>query len=222
MVVVLVIVASCVLGIFILLAAVCRSCMLPAAVRSPARSGVPLLLLNYTPTCICRKNIHHIWPKIFSSVQRAMRSVRRRLTAESAPQQNLLYDGALLRKLMHVGTTSTSSLHTILRTLHDHQLLSSEEAVPDRSTLSRSHTAAWERVRHVERLPLENSRVFAWEFCDPNLLLNYHISHCASTRALFEAAIQTYPCSADSPWSLVVAFDEFSPGKQHLHIKQQD
>lgn len=149
----------------------------------------------------------------------SQRPVRRRLDASSCR----LFDGALLRELLHIGGTSASALHVILKKLTDSQLLGidADEHVPSRVTLVRSLNAAWERVRHVERVPLEDGKVFAWEFCDPNLLLHYHISHVASTRALFEAAIQKYPCNADSPWSLVVAFDEFSPGKQHLHIKQK-
>ena len=121
------------------------------------------------------------------------------------------FHGPLLRELLHSGTTASHQICKILQKLKAVDQLNAE--IPSQSTLSRRTAELLLPMLHTERMPLENGKTFVWEMCEPNLLLAYYVNSCESFRELFEAAIRRHPCSADSPWSLVVAFDEFSPGR---------
>lgn len=66
----------------------------------------------------------------------------------------------------------------------------------------------------VERLQLSDGIMFEWEFIAPGKFLPKLVERSHKTRAIFSAAVRECMPTAASPWRLVVAFDEFSPGAQ--------
>ena len=66
----------------------------------------------------------------------------------------------------------------------------------------------------VERMQLSDGSIFDLEFIAPGKLLPKLVERSHKTRAVFSAAVRESMPTAASPWRLVVAFDEFSPGAQ--------
>ena len=59
---------------------------------------------------------------------------------------------------------------------------------------------------------LKDGRVFLWEMCDPNLLLARTLEECPNLARLYAQRMQERPCSLERPWSMVVVWDDFTPG----------
>lgn len=65
------------------------------------------------------------------------------------------------------------------------------------------------------RLPLEDSDgVFTWELCDPARLLQLALAKALPLQKTFHVALQAHRCDVESPWRLVVGFDEYCPGNK--------
>ena len=133
-------------------------------------------------------------------------------TSGRGVKRRQLYQHETLRELIHMSGSSVSAVMKLLQKLSDLEILEAE--VPNRQSAQLASLEVFAQVRHLERLTLENGKTFDWEMCEPNLLLAYYVGNCAGMRSVFEAAARRRPCNANNPWSLVVAFDEFSPGKQ--------
>jgi hypothetical protein len=67
-------------------------------------------------------------------------------------------------------------------------------------------------VRCVETMPLTTGGTFEWEFADPGKLLANMVDRSPALNLLFAEAASKHPPSIERPWSLVVGFDEFTPG----------
>ena len=53
-----------------------------------------------------------------------------------------------------------------------------------------------------------------WELCNPNLLMSRLVSESSILQGWFAEALSRFPSSPDSPWRLLVGFDEFVPGNK--------
>jgi hypothetical protein len=74
-------------------------------------------------------------------------------------------------------------------------------------------TSRFLSVRHIEH----TSRVaggddFVWEFADPSKLMALVLNANTALQALYTQALQERPSTPDQPWSVVLGFDEFTPG----------
>jgi hypothetical protein len=76
------------------------------------------------------------------------------------------------------------------------------------------HPERFMSVRCVETLKLTNGGTFDWEFADPGRLLASMVDHSLALNSLFAEAASRSPPRIDRPWSLVVGFDEFTPGNK--------
>jgi len=70
------------------------------------------------------------------------------------------------------------------------------------------------KVLACSRLPLKDGTDWVWHFMDPGKLLQTLLAESPSLRQLVSTIWSRSPCTLDSPWSLVVGFDEFIPGNK--------
>lgn len=62
------------------------------------------------------------------------------------------------------------------------------------------------------KLPTVGGGVFEWHYLRPQAVLAEAVRNSPGLSDAFEAARQAKPCTPQSPWSLVVYFDELTPG----------
>ena len=75
--------------------------------------------------------------------------------------------------------------------------------------------ATKDRFAEVRRdivLPLAAGGEQRWAVADPNLLVALSLRTSTHMEELFARSLRLHPCSEDRPWSLVVVWDEFTPG----------
>ena len=82
-----------------------------------------------------------------------------------------------------------------------------------RDSLSRaSHSIAAPVVRsHPLRLQRPDED-FEWQFLDPNRLVAHMVAASPKLSSAFREALAERACSADSPWHLIIVWDEFVAG----------
>ena len=120
------------------------------------------------------------------------------------------------------GSERTHAARSLLATKHLNQgtltsVLKALQDAPDLATLGFEEGAAalagvFESVRRTEPVTLDDGSTFHWDFCDPNLLLARTLHESAFLAESYAHALAQHPCSEQQPWSLVVLFDEFTPG----------
>ncbi len=117
---------------------------------------------------------------------------------------------ASVRGLLHTGHVSITGLSSILKHIRG----SSAEIPVSRTTLSKVNLERFLSLRFVENVPLVDGGEWPWEYADPCKLLEAVVEHKRSLQDLYTRAVAESPPSLESPWSLVVAYDEFSPGNK--------
>ena len=99
------------------------------------------------------------------------------------------------------------------RTLH---FLANKLAAEDEQTtwhsFQKMSTARFTEVKRVIVLPLEGGWEHHWEVTDPSLLIVLCVRLSTQMEEIFANSLRLHPCSEDRPWSLVLAWDEFTPG----------
>jgi hypothetical protein len=85
-------------------------------------------------------------------------------------------DNAGLQSLLHIGGLSNMGLCDLLKAIR--KLPSLPEA--SRHQINEVHAARFTTVRHVEPMPLVDSdgETYAWELCEPNLMLASVLGEC--------------------------------------------
>jgi uncharacterized protein YlxW (UPF0749 family) len=114
----------------------------------------------------------------------------------------------------HVRQVSNAAMVDILNTIRKHSEVLDDEVAVTRQQLDRS---VEEHIRVVERtlsLPAVKGNGVQVTICDIGLLLHHLVSNRQGLQAVYASAIAAKPPSMENPWSLVVAFDEFTPGAQ--------
>ena len=113
----------------------------------------------------------------------------------------------LLQNLLHTKSTSLTALHSIAKSL----AMEGDEQVCLNALKEMNH----QYFRQVERtivLPLKDGTEFSWPVADPSLLVSMCCHLSSEMEELFARSLQQRPCSAEAPWSLVMVYDEFTPG----------
>ncbi len=116
--------------------------------------------------------------------------------------------GRVVRDIMATKHLNWNTLQSVLKVLR---------ANPEVMDVNREDGMAaleglFASVRRTETLTLKDGTTFHWDFADPNLLLARTLRESAALRRLYVDALARHPCSMALPWSLIVIFDEFTPG----------
>ena len=117
----------------------------------------------------------------------------------------------LLQNLLHTGDVTTRALVAIVSKIREHP---EHMHNASRHILSDANLERFMQLRHVEPLDLRDGTTFNWEFCEPNRMLASMVHECSPLEELFIKAANEYPCSANQPWSLIIGFDEYTPGNK--------
>jgi hypothetical protein len=120
-----------------------------------------------------------------------------------------LHQPGLIDRLLHVGNVSNKGLLKIL------SIVRQELDLPIHATpweLDAAAQARFNIVRTCIHMPLVGGGTFDWHLCDPNALLARMVEDSPCLSELYMRAVSTNPPSFERPWTLLIGFDEFSPG----------
>ena len=118
---------------------------------------------------------------------------------------------AALQKLLHRGRVTQEGLADIIKTFR--QVEADLPATLSRQGINRANHARFESIRHEIAMPLARGGEFKWHLAEPNRLLTLMVSESPTLQDLFEAALARHGApSQGRPWTLVIGYDEFSPG----------
>ena len=113
---------------------------------------------------------------------------------------------AKLQRVLHTKNTSASALAAIIADI--------EGVNHSRKYLQSVGEARFSVMSTALVLPKEGGGEVRVELCDPSQLMFRLVSESEELQALFEAALLSSPNSAATPWSLLVGWDEYSPGNK--------
>ena len=114
--------------------------------------------------------------------------------------------------VLHTGGISVAGLQELLS-----RLAKSEHDVRGiaRPTLRSASRALFDQHKVAVSAPLaDGSGNFEWPLLAPDTWLLSLLTRSADLADLYATALARRPPTAATPWSLVVAFDEFSPGNK--------
>ena len=134
----------------------------------------------------------------------AARAAKRNRSEGTHPTSQSL----LLQSLLSSGGVRQKALRGILKRLED----SPGELANVSNSLAVASEARYQQVRHVEMLQTRDGD-FAWEFCEPNLLMSMLIGECPHLQHLHARAANL---QLDSDWTLAIGYDEYVPGSKFL------
>ena len=130
---------------------------------------------------------------------------KRRLTAAEAETAK-----SALQRLLHRGCVTQNGLAILLR-----DIKSVAADLPDEVTRQRlqdANHARFDVVCHTMQMPLAAGGSWDWEFADPNKLVSFMLQECKTLQDLFGHAMLRHRPSKENPWTLIIGYDEFSPG----------
>ena len=113
-----------------------------------------------------------------------------------------------LQELLGLGGVSDQALSDILERLRAEPV----EGNVSRHTCNRAARDSIEDVKETTQLPLVKGGQVKWTYLNPQKLLNKCIGRSPMLASGYEAALQDHPNSSESPWGLIVYFDELTPG----------
>ena len=124
-------------------------------------------------------------------------------------------DSAQLAQFLGAGGVSMGGLLRISQKLREDssagETLSS--CVSNRPLIEANNRSFLE-VRRFEQLELEKGGHFAWEFCEPGHLLAIMVAASPRLQDIYAELANARSIDVDNPLSLIVAFDEFTPGNK--------
>lgn len=113
-----------------------------------------------------------------------------------------------LSEVAGLGGVSDRSLALILENVRRNPI----EGEVSRHALNRASSSSVADVRTTLRLPKTTGGTFEWHILQPQNVLQKLVGASSGLKAAFEEAWSAQPCSFDRPWSLVMYFDELTPG----------
>ena len=131
------------------------------------------------------------------------RQLKDRKSALRLDRENDATDNSLRSKLAK-RKMSMGPLHSILEG-------AGEESV-SRRRVKTIHYSLFETLRCVETIPQVDGSEFEWEMCQPNLLLARTLQDSKQLAKIYAEKMAEKPSSRESPWRLIVCFDEYTPG----------
>lgn len=123
---------------------------------------------------------------------------------------------ASLQDLLHRGRVSISGLAEILAR-------AANVGVVSENQLRAENLETFQRLRKQLKVPLASGESLDFEVMDICKALPEFLARSHALQRVYNDAIARKPPSRDSPWSVVVAFDEFCPGnKLNVFRKHSD
>lgn len=129
-------------------------------------------------------------------------------SSSGSKRRKLASDSGLLG-LLHTGGISRSGLHEVLTKLRESDVLEQPTTIYQ---MRKVEDDLFHKLRRHVSVPTLDGGVFLWEFVDPNKYLIESAHRRANLQAIFAEAIRRSPPSAESPWNLIIGFDEYTPG----------
>ena len=117
-----------------------------------------------------------------------------------------------LHALLHRGGVSMKGLADLLTTLRGGDGGCSAERW--RAILKRANTSDYPGHRCIVDVPLTKGGNLQWEYMDPCKLVATMVRVSPGLQSVYTNAWLRTPSSPARPWSLVVGFDEFTPGNK--------
>jgi hypothetical protein len=130
-------------------------------------------------------------------------SKRRRVLADLPPD--------ILPNVMHQGGVSMTGLAKLLATL---QGTDPASVTWNRAVLGQANSEMFHRIKCADELRMLGGDSWTWIYVDPFKLLTILMAESVALQASYEEAWARSPASPQTPWSLLVAFDEFVPGNK--------
>ena len=116
-------------------------------------------------------------------------------------------DASKLTELVQIGA-SVAAVSRIAERLRENPDLN-----VSRNALSRASRSIAEPIFRSHPLRLQRpDEDFEWQFLDPNRLVAHMVAASPKLSSAFREALAERACSADSPWHLIVVWDEFVAG----------
>jgi len=113
-----------------------------------------------------------------------------------------------LQELAGIGGVSDSALSTTLARLRANPI---SEPV-SRLDVNRACSDSVANLLGFVDLPLASGGMFKWPLLRPDLLLQHTVRSSPAFARAFTEALRTCPSTSENPWSLMVFFDELTPG----------
>ena len=116
----------------------------------------------------------------------------------------------VLRGFCRRGSISNAGLQFLLTRIKEN---------PDLINVSRNELleqfhARFDLVKTSISLELNDGSWREWPVADPGLLLSMVLQERPELANLFAVAMDAHPCSSSLPWSIIVGFDEYTPGNK--------
>jgi hypothetical protein len=117
----------------------------------------------------------------------------------------------MIPNLLHQGGVSMQGLAKVIAALQG-----TDTSGPqwDRIGLGDVNQAMFHRTKCVDVVRMLSGDPWPWEYIDPCKLLTVLLTESVGLQALYDGAWARSPATPQTPWSLLVAFDEFSPGNK--------
>jgi hypothetical protein len=84
----------------------------------------------------------------------------------------------------------------------------------DRKILGEANQQLFHRIKCVDVVRLLSGDPWSWFYVDPCKLLTVLLTESVGLQGLYDGAWARTPATPQTPWSLLVAYDEFSPGNK--------
>jgi hypothetical protein len=118
----------------------------------------------------------------------------------------------ILQRLLHSGGVSNEGLRSLLSTLAAN--VEGFDVPYGEKSLQTVFLSRCKELRTTIPLELSSGDHYEWTFLDPNKLLPFVVNECTAVQRIFHDAILRNPPSVRCPWSLIVGYDEFTPGSK--------
>ena len=117
----------------------------------------------------------------------------------------------MIPNLLHQGGVTMQGLAKVIAALQG-----TDTSGPqwDRIGLGDVNQAMFHRTKCVDVVRMLSGNPWPWEYIDPCKLLTVLLTESVGLQALYDGAWARSPATPQTPWSLLVAFDEFSPGNK--------
>ena len=143
--------------------------------------------------------------------ERGLFLVRNFKMLRRAAKQQRIDDGRApalrrLQSVTSVRSTSSTALGEIVGRLSAN--------APSKKALTDARQALFASIHTTLPLEQEGGGIWHWPLCHPGHLLTRFLSESKMLQEMFADALRKFPCSQESPWDLVVMFDEFTPGNK--------
>jgi hypothetical protein len=117
----------------------------------------------------------------------------------------------VLPSLLHQGGVSIAGLAKVIAVLRGS---GSSGTQWDRIIMGDANSQVFHRIKCVDVVRMVSGEPWSWFYIEPGKLLTAMLTESVGLQALFEGAWARSPATPQTPWSLLVAFDEFVPGNK--------